>query len=260
MNTDKSQKRKIEDILADYQIASEMASRDTNNIPYNTRGAIQNAVRAAKNQKVELRKEYDDKLFSNAYAVIATGNAAKIEEFKAATSGIGGFIFDFDDIYETVASAVEPSIGFTRTFGINQGFMMMQALRQILESNGVEFEVKDPGVGLGVVVHTHQDVVDYVRETLLHAFGNTITYLYARANLLRRALTLGHAKKALAVTFVGGGVEEEAAVAPLFKNLAVIDVSDAAIDQNYAISTFNKLNKKPKKADSHNDTKENENE
>jgi hypothetical protein len=251
--------RKIEEILADYQAASELASRDTNNIPYNTRAAIQNAMRAAKDKMVELRKEYDNALFSNAYAVSVIGDPVKVQEFEAATVAIGGLVFDFDSLYETIASAVEPSIGFNRTFGINQGFMMMQALREILEGNGVEFQVKDPGVGLGVLVHTHQDVVDYIRETLLHAFGNTVVYLYARANLLRRALTLGHAKKALAVAFIGGGEEEEQAVAPLFKNLSVIDVTDAVIDQNYAISTYNKLNKKPNKASSHN-TKENENE
>jgi hypothetical protein len=252
--------RKIEEILADYQAAKEMSSRDTSNIPYNTRAAIQNAMRAAKDQVVELRREYDDKLFSNAYAVVVEGDPGKVEEFKVATTSIGGFVFNFDDLYENIASVVEPSIGFTRVFGINQGFMMMQALRQILESNGVEFEVKDPGVGVGVVVRTHQDVVDYIRNTLLHTFGNAIMYLYARANLLRRALTLGHAKKALAVAFVGGGVDETHSVAPLFKNIALVDVTDAVIDQNYAISTYNKLNKKPKKADSHNDQKENENE
>lgn len=253
-------KRKIEDILADYQGASEIASRDPSILPYNTRAGIQNAMRAAKDKMVELRKEYDDKLFSNAYAVIAEGDAAKVEQFKIATTAIGGFVFNFDDLYEVIACAVEPSIGFNRTFGINQGFMMMQALREILESNGVEFQVKDPGVGVGVLVHTHQDVVNYIRESLLKAFGNTVVYMYARANLLRRALTLGHAKKALAVTFTGGDGEEESAVMPLFKNMSIVDVSDAEIDQTYAISVYNKLNKKPNKASSHNDTKENENE
>lgn len=253
-------KRKIEDILADYQAASEIASRDPSILPYNTRAGIQNAMRAAKDKMVELRKEYDDKLFSNAYAVIAEGDAAKVEQFKVATTAIGGFVFNFDDLYEVIACAVEPSIGFNRTFGINQGFMMMQALREILESNGVEFQVKDPGVGVGVLVHTHQDVVNYIRESLLKAFGNTVVYMYVRANLLRRALTLGHAKKALAVTFTGGDGEEESAVMPLFKNMSIVDVSDVEIDQTYAISVYNKLNKKPNKASSHNDTKENENE
>jgi hypothetical protein len=207
---------------------------------------------------VVLRKEYDDRLFSNAYAVVAEGDLAKVAEFEAATVAIGGLVFNFDDLYETIACAVEPSIGFTREFGINQGFMMMQKLQYILESNGIEFQIKDPGVSFGRVVHTHQDVVDYVRDCLLKAFGNTITYLYARANLLHRALVLGHSKKALAVTFVNGGTEEEVAVTPLFKNLSIVNVTDAVIDQNYAISTFNRLNKKPKKADSHNEGENNE--
>lgn len=253
--------RKIEDIMDELKSVAVVASRDINILPFATRSAHQNAIRSAVEQLVDLRKEYDEKLFSNAYAVVVTGDEVKVEDFKAATDSIGGLTFNFDDFYEILASAVEPSIGFQREFGINQAFIMMQKLENLLVNNGLEFSVKDPNITKSRVVPTRQDLVNYVREILTNAYGNTLTYLYVRANLLARAISVGHVKKALAVTFTGGSSDDLAAAAPLFKNMAQVDVTDAEVDQAYAINTFNKLNKKkPKKAESHNETEENEKE
>lgn len=256
-------KKKIEEIVAQYKANAEVASKDINSLPYNTRASHQNAIQGAKDSMVVLRKEYDDLLFSNAYGVVLRGDAGKVEEFKNATVGIGGLVYDFDSVYEMIASRIEPTLGFRREFGVNQGFMMSEKLSQILENNGIEFGVKDPNITTFRVVPTYQDVVNCVREVLTHTYGEVLTYLLVRANLLTRALVLGHTKKALAVAFTGGNTDSVMAIAPLFKNIAVLDVTDATIDQTYAISTYNKLNKKKPnqnqiKAESH--TEENENE
>jgi hypothetical protein len=258
-------KRKLEEILAEYKANVETAARDINTLPYNTRSAHQTAIRAAKDQVLVLRQEYDDVLFQNAYAVVAVGSTFKTDQFVITTREIGGVDYNFDAVYKTLATYVNATIGFTREFGPNQGYTMMQKLEQILQINGVDFQIKDPNITTTCICSTYTDVVDHIREVLTQTFGNVLTYLLVRNNLLTQALAIGHTKKALAVTFTGSSNGQDLiAVAPLLKDVQLLDVTDATIDSAYVISIFNKMNKKNKlktnQAESHtskeNDTNE----
>jgi hypothetical protein len=235
-------KRTIEVILNDLKAALQAANIDLDGVPARSLPSFEMSKRQATDDAVVLKKEYVTRIMGISRAFVTTGDPQKALEYAAVAAREGATItVDAQELYKKIADRVEPSLGSTREFTVNQLFLLHRALEVMAAELGLS-DLSAPRLRELRVCATAADTTAYIRELVRGSCGDVLNLTYLQSVIGDRALEMDFKGQLLPIVLLNVDGED---LRGMFRQAKLVPLTqDTVVDVGFAISTFK--NKAPK--------------
>ena len=220
-------------------------------VPYSIRGAVQNSIVDAKERLEKLEKEYATAIRRNSIGILLSGDASRQETVvEIAAEEAGTVTVRADDLYQRLATDIEPSLGNTNEFGSTQLSILRRSLTEVAGELGIA-QMALPLMGDLYGVPDRATLVRYIRALVRTAVGDDLAKMYMDRAINAQASLQDFGAKTLPVVVPGlADGQEVDAVSTLFSKNSIVDVgtsSDGEVTKEFVLSSLTDVRKKLKK-------------
>lgn len=226
------------------------AAIDLEAIDFRVRPGMATRRKAAINELPHASAQYRSILRENTYAILVVGPEDKAAKFLDVVEEEDSSVVidNANEVYESLADEVEPSIGSRREWTINQDMLLDAALAELLTDMGA-WEPLEINIGT-YIVPTREDTVREIRRAITKV--SNLTAAIIEFNALGEAEAIGYEFPLLPVVVFGVSEEEIEAgkiQQVLFNGrVSVIDLNKEAPTKKTLFAAYDALKKSYDKA------------
>lgn len=236
----------LEALVKEIAETEETANLETDRLDYRVRAAFEMAKREAKDKLEGLKKKYTDAIQQGTLGFFVSGPGAeafaKIGEEEASTLTIRA-----DALYRRLAEPVEPSLGHTREFGVNQMARFLRGLGDVSRELEVTSLVAPKLMESGHLA-TYEDVVAHIRTMVRFTVGDDLNRIFLSREIAKAALAARYSSPVLPVVFIGlADVEEAQSLEGAVSRFGARVTAPEDVTKEFVIETFSEYEAKKKK-------------
>lgn len=237
--------RSIDKIINDINVCQQHAATQLDAIHPSVRPGFEMAAREARENLVRLRQEYEQRIFSQAVAFFLAGDKEKVARFVELAHKLGNvFIANGSAVYEQLADRVEPTLGASREFSVNQLHEVILGIREIAVNAGLRGELPAPRLHNLRAVQTRDELVFYIHELVASAMGESLNTIFVSQKLIDEALARRFDGQVLAAVVVNTTPVVAAALAQPFSTKTDVTIgTEDEVDEAFVLRVF-KMGKK----------------
>ena len=227
----------------------EIARKNLDDIPYNTRASWGCLIEESKVKFNGLKKTYKNTLFQKSVGIFVTGNANKVTEFcKFVTEGNEGLVVDAQSLYNRLADGLEPTFSSARHWGIAQTYKLTQLLMEVMSELGLS-EIPAPSKVTEQTLATPADVRSYVRKIIRDTCGDNLNRNYLEEQASEAAYMIRYSGNLTPVVIVNAYEDEFDNLGKAFSRCGVrVGISDDdVVDKEYVTKALGNVAKQLKK-------------
>jgi hypothetical protein len=232
--------RTLENILNDVQNNTRIAATELDAVHPDVRPGFEMAIREANENLARLRDEYRQRVFATSVGFFVTGEPEKVEAFASRARALANvFIVDAAQMYREIAADIEPTLGSSREFSVNQLARLSVSLQNIAKDAGLRGDLAPPPLRGIRTVQDHEAVVDYVHEIISAGVGEAINVVYATNHLLRQALTARFSGNVFAALVLNTTPDSQVALSqPFAVRTDVVIGPDDEVNEGFVLKVF----------------------
>lgn len=230
-----------EQLMTDIENQQRQAGTDLELVHPHVRAAFQIAAREATEQLTKSLEEYRRRLQSSAIGFFVAGAPAKTGEFRSVAVSAAKSMFFLDGlaVYERIATEVEPTIGKTREFSVQQMNQVNFAIRDIALEAGLRESLTATSLNEVRCVPTHDDLVALVRELVTSALGETFNAEVLSDQFVKQALAAKFTGNVAACIITNANAQVRGALSKTFATKSDVAIEEETeVNEDFVLSVF----------------------
>lgn len=242
----------LKELTNEIEMTTQVASRNLEEIPVNTRAGWGVMVEQAKNKLKTLKATYKNTLFQKGVGIFITGDKANVEKFaNLVTSEKEGLVVDSEALYKRLSTHLEPTFSPMRKWGVAQTRKLTDSLMEIMHEVGLK-EIPAPTHKLDVVLSSPAEVEDYVRKIVRDCCKDDLNATYLQQIAFEQALKIRYNGNVTPVVVLNAKEDELNNLNKLFsKGTVTLQINaDDVIDKEFLTKTLGNVIKQLKKKES----------
>ncbi len=236
----KVDKTKLQQLITKIDENAKLAATDLSEWDPRKLPGMTMRVKEASEALESLQGSYADYVNANSFLLFVTGPKDAVAEYARVAEEEGGTLtVSAAGLYREIATAVMPSIGDRRVFGVTQLSLLLQELGEIAMRLKIR-SIPTPNLEEISNVPTEEDVVNQIRDIVRKSSGDQVNAVYLKESVVKAALEIRYTQVVVPVVVTDATADELKTLPELLEtpHLLVTLENKESVTSEKVIETF----------------------